>query len=138
MMGPGAGPHTGFFTKDLDLDDAQQKKVQAILDKAKDDKATPPDPEATKKKWDSLLSEFEKDTFDAKKLEAFTDKAEGRMMGPMNPKVLAEILPILKPEQREKLAARMEKGPMHKGPPGMAPMPPGAKAPDDDDDSSDQ
>jgi len=134
MMGP--GDHMGHFTKDLDLDDAQQKKVQAILDKAKDDKSPPPDREAMKKKWESLLSEFEKDTFDAKKLEGFGEPPDAkRFGGPMNPKVLAEILPILKPEQRDKLAAKMSKGPgFKKGGPGMTPPAPGAPDGDDDDD----
>jgi Spy/CpxP family protein refolding chaperone len=140
--GPGGPGMMGHFTKDLDLDDAQQKKVQAVLDKAKEDKGPPPDmaamKDAMKKKWDSLLAEFEKDTFDAKKSEAFTDKPDMKKMGgPMNPKTLNEILPILKPEQREKLAAKMTKGPGHKGGPGMAPPPPGAPAPDGDDDDGD-
>ena len=141
MKGPGGpGGHMGHFTKDLDLDDAQQKKVQAIFDKAKEDKGPPPDmaamKDAMKKKWEALLADFEKDTFDAKKTEAFTEKPDMKKMGgPMNPTTLNEILPILKPEQRDKLAAKMTKGPgFKKGGPGMAPPPPGAPAPEADDD----
>lgn len=139
MKGPGGGEpgkHFGHMTKDLNLDETQQKKVDAIVAKAKDEKATPPDREAMKKRMNDLLTEFEKDTFDAKKTEAFTAKAEGKGFGPMNHKVLAEILPILKPDQREKLADKMSKGPgFKKGPPpGMAPPPAGDTDDDGDDD----
>jgi Spy/CpxP family protein refolding chaperone len=97
------------LTRGLDLDAEQQKKVDALT--AKDDgKSGRPDPEEMKKKVDALLTAFEKDTFDAKKVDAFDAK---KARGPMDQetKTLAQLLPILKPEQREKLAAKMEKGP---------------------------
>jgi Spy/CpxP family protein refolding chaperone len=120
-------PKDGFaahLTKELSLDDAQQKKVEAIV--PKDDK--PMDFEAIKKRNEALLDAFEKPDFDAKKLD---DGAAPKMHGKMDAKFLAQLLPILKPEQREKLAADMSKGPMHAGPP--APSPSGSANPADDD-----
>jgi len=92
----------------LDLDADQQKKVDAVV--AKEDAAKHPDPAEMKKNMDAMLTAFEKDTFDAKKLDLFDAK---KMRGPMEQetKLLGQLVPILKPEQREKLAARMEKGP---------------------------
>ncbi len=99
--------------KQLELDADQQKKVQAIV--AKD----LPDPaqvqlmrDEWKKKMEAFYTAFEGDAFDAKKLEfgpgAMKDK---RGKAPMTREAafLAELLPILKPEQREKLAASLEK-----------------------------
>ena len=96
------------LTQKLDLDAAQQKKVDQLLAKhapeVKDSEM-----QAHKKK-DAVLSDFEKDSFDATKVE----------LSGMNPKkgmermtqFLSELLPILKPEQRQKLATQMEQ---HRG-----------------------
>lgn len=101
------------LTRGLDLDAEQTKKIDAIA--AKDDgKSGRPDPVETKKRLETLLVAFEKDTFDAKKVDAFDAK---KARGPMEQetKLLTQVLPILKPEQREKLAARMERGPSPHG-----------------------
>jgi Spy/CpxP family protein refolding chaperone len=104
------------LTHGLDLDADQQKKVDAIV--AKEDAAKPgpgrPDPAEMKKNVEAMLTAFEKDTFDAKKLDMFDAK---KARGPMEQeaKLLAQLVPILKPEQREKLAAKMEKGPSPHG-----------------------
>lgn len=149
--GAGKGPGKGFagammverMTADLGLDDAQKKKVEALV--AKQPAKTPPDREAMKKQMDELLTAFEGDTFDAKKLDAFSKPAEMKPMGHMDPAFVTQLLAILKPEQREKLAAKLEKGP----PPGFGgkmggkmggPMhPPGHMGPGpmDDDDADD-
>ncbi len=100
------------LTKGLELDADQQKKVDAIV--AKEDAAKRPDPADMKKSFDAMLVAFDKDTFDAKKLDAFDAK---KLRAPMEQetKVLTQLVPILKPEQREKLAAKMEKGPSPHG-----------------------
>ena len=102
----------GGLTRGLELDAEQEKKVDALV--AKDDGKGHPDPAEMKKHVEALLTAFEKDTFDAKKLEAFDAK---KARGPMEQetKLLTQLLPILKPEQREKLAAKMEKGPSPHG-----------------------
>jgi Spy/CpxP family protein refolding chaperone len=107
------------LTKQLDLDAAQQKKVEAILAKDKEEPMTPAAMDAAredqKKKLDAVLTAFDADTFDAKKLDlggmptaVMAKKGKG---GAMAHEVgfLTQLLPILKPEQREKLAASMEK-----------------------------
>jgi Spy/CpxP family protein refolding chaperone len=96
------------LTRDLDLDAEQQKKAQAL---AKDDpKAETPDAARAeaKKRGEALLAAFEKDGFDAKKLEAL-DTKRARQGAEHEAKLVGGLLPILKPEQREKLAARIEK-----------------------------
>jgi len=116
--GGGAGKHRGGksrverLTHDLELDAEQQKKVAALAPKEDAKKAG--EREAAKKKMEALLTAFEKDTFDAKKIEAFDTKV---VRAPMEEeaKLLGQILPILKPEQREKLASKMEKGPSPHG-----------------------
>ena len=103
------------LTRGLELDADQQKKVDAIS--AKEDTAPKFgrfDPEELKKSMEAMLVAFEKDTFDAKKLEMF-DTKKARAPMEQETKLLVQLLPILKPEQREKLAARMEKGPSPHG-----------------------
>jgi Spy/CpxP family protein refolding chaperone len=112
--GWGAKSNVDRLTRGLDLDAEQQKKIDAIA--AKDDtaKGGKPDTAEMKKNVEALLVAFEKDTFDPKKLEAFDPK---KARGPMEQetKLLVQVVPILKPEQREKLAAKMEKGPSPHG-----------------------
>jgi Spy/CpxP family protein refolding chaperone len=101
------------MTKNLDLDAAQQKTVDGILAKHADKE--PQDREhmreEMKKRMDALLTAFEGDAFDAKKLDA-SFPAGGKMRDSMKEhvKVLAELVPVLKPEQREKLVATMDRG----------------------------
>lgn len=131
--------HRAKMTKDLDLDADQQKKVDAIFangdPKAKADHDAMKD--AMKKKMDTFFESFEKDTFDAKKLEQPKDGGKMMMMGPMDLKKMNEVLAILKPEQREKLATKMDHKGDHKGGNKMkAPGDPPAAADDDDDDDT--
>jgi Spy/CpxP family protein refolding chaperone len=98
------------LTQDLGLDADQQKKVEAILPK-QDPKAGGDMMAEMKKHHEALLAAFEKDAFDAKKLESFDVK---KAHGPITheSQFIGQLLAILKPEQREKLATRLEKGGM--------------------------
>ena len=104
------------YTRELTLDADQQKKVEAIL--PKDDKAASAREDA-KKEMDVLLAAFEKDAFDAKKLDTGAAK---RARAPIEEqaKFLSQLLPILRPEQRERLARTLgrtsEFGRPHRGP----------------------
>jgi Spy/CpxP family protein refolding chaperone len=118
----------------IELDAEQQKKVDALAPK-EDLKGRAFDPAEMKKRLDTLLDAFEKDGFDAKKVDSF-DAKKTRTALEEETKLVSQLLPILKPEQREKLAAKMEKGPSPHGPKrsgfGHRPAGPGAE-PDDDD-----
>lgn len=105
-----AKKHIERLTADLDLDADQQKKVGAITPP----EMAIPDRAEMKKKSEALLAAFEKDTFDAKKVDAF-DAKKARAPMEAETKVVSAIVPILKPEQREKLAAKMDKGPSPHG-----------------------
>jgi Spy/CpxP family protein refolding chaperone len=111
--------HLEHLTKQVDLDAAQQKRVEPLM--AKD---AHPAPDAMrdemKKHGDAVLAAFEADGFDAKKLEAAPPAGK---KGPQAAHVdfLTALLPILKPEQREKLAASMEKMPEGRHEGGMGP-----------------
>ena len=113
-------------TTQLDLDAAQQKKVEAILAKDRDEAMTPAAMKAahgeTKKQHDAALSAFEADVFDAKKLEGIGGPATKNGRGPLFGEVsfLTQLLPVLRPEQREKLAASMDR-PWGMGRPGDHP-----------------
>lgn len=94
------------MTAELGLDEAQQKKVLALL--AKEKPAGPPmgrGPEEQKKRMDAVIAAFEKDTFDGKKLDLAGDPPE-RIESTIAH--VTGMLAILKPEQREKFAARYE------------------------------
>jgi Spy/CpxP family protein refolding chaperone len=111
-------PHAGkravdHLLRGLELDADQQKRVDALTPKD-EGKGMRPDMAELNKHMEALLVAFEKDAFDAKKVDAFDAK---RFRGPMEEetKLLGQLLPILKPEQREKLAAKMEKGPSPHG-----------------------
>jgi Spy/CpxP family protein refolding chaperone len=112
-----------YTTKALTLDDAQQKKVQAIIEK-KDNEQASVRPEM-KKQMDALVTAFEADTFDAKKQEAFTAPAKRARAGAAKEvSFLSQLVPVLTPEQREKLTATLEKRSEHIGKrPGQA-LPP--------------
>lgn len=92
------------LTKSLDLGAAQQKKAEPLLAK----EGPGPNPEDAKKRTDALLTAFEADAFDAKKLD-LTGPPAGKAMA-AHVQFLTGLLPVLKPEQREKLAAGLEKG----------------------------
>jgi Spy/CpxP family protein refolding chaperone len=97
------------MAKDLDLDAEQAKKVDPLFAKQDEPATTAAIHAEAKKKTDPALAAFEGDAFDAKKLEAF--KAPGKKgRGPVESgiKLMAQLVPILKPEQREKLAATFD------------------------------
>ena len=95
------------LVRGIDLDADQQKKVESLASK---DNGKGADPAETRKRVEGLLTAFEKDGFDAKKADAF-DAKRNRAALEEETKLLSQVLPILKPEQREKLAAKMERGP---------------------------
>lgn len=96
-----------WMTGDLGLDEKQQKEVDALG--AKDDKV-----KESSKRFEDLAKEFEKDSFDAKKSDLFKSKT---MREPLEErtKTIEKLVKVLTPEQREKLAAKLEKGPSHGG-----------------------
>jgi Spy/CpxP family protein refolding chaperone len=105
------------LTKELDLDAAQQK---TITDLATKQAPKPGNPMAMRDEWkkssDALLDAFEKDTFDAKKLDLYSGANKKGHAGLQHEvDFLAQIVPVLKPEQREKMAARLEKPMMREG-----------------------
>jgi hypothetical protein len=95
------------LTRGIELDADQQKKVDAIAAK-EDASAKAPDMTAMKKDMDNLLTAFEKDGFDAKKSLSY-DAKKARAPLEREGRLLGQLLPILKPEQKDKLAAMMEK-----------------------------
>lgn len=109
------------MSTDLTLDDAQKKQITAVL--LKDEKAKDAKPPQDKRKdLDVVLSAFQADTFDAKQTLSqamFGGKAPHEGMDDQI-KMTAELVPILHPDQREKLAAAAERPPM---PQGMRPGP---------------
>ncbi|MCL2777876.1 MAG: Spy/CpxP family protein refolding chaperone [Polyangiaceae bacterium] len=115
------------MTKELDLDAAQQKKVEAILTKESSGKNGPQDMMAEMKKSnDEVLSAFEKDTFDATKLESFAQAGKkARAPAEREAQFYSQLLAVLTPVQRDKMAANMTRmGPMMNHPgmhPGMNP-----------------
>jgi Spy/CpxP family protein refolding chaperone len=96
------------LTKQLDLDAAQQKKVEALLAK---DTSGPAMHEEMKKRTDAVLTAFEGEGFDAKKLD-IGPAPTGKAMA-AHTQFLTALVPLLKPDQREKLAASVEKPQAH-------------------------
>jgi Spy/CpxP family protein refolding chaperone len=109
------------LTRDLDLDADQQKKVDAILAK-EDPKAMEAGRADGMKKNDALLDAFDSDGFDAKKLDLFTAGKKAHAATEHEVTLLGQILPILKSEQREKLAAKMGRGMRRGGRGHMTPI----------------
>ncbi len=99
--------HIERLTKEIELDDAQKVKVAAFA--LKEDGKEAPTVLKKKKSNELLLTAFEKDTFDAAKLEMFAAKS---LIEPLEEetKFLAKLVPLLTQEQRDKLAAKVEKG----------------------------
>jgi Spy/CpxP family protein refolding chaperone len=100
------------LTRQLGLDDAQQKSVGALLAKDTTLTATAVQArrDAAQKQLETLLGEFAKDTFDAKKV----DLAQGGAKTPHeqiehHASFVGQLLPILHPDQREKLAVQTER-----------------------------
>lgn len=99
------------LTLELGLDDTQKKAVAALI--AKDTTMTPAAIQARKdaaqKRVDTLLTEFTKDTFDAKKLDVTMGGKTPHDGVERTANFTAGLLTILHPDQREKLAARTER-----------------------------
>jgi Spy/CpxP family protein refolding chaperone len=91
------------MTNELDLDAAQQKSVSALLAKAPSEGAQRTE---SKKRMDALLTSFEGATFDAKK-QALDGSSKPHDMLDRQVQFLSQLLPILKPEQRDKLVVKM-------------------------------
>jgi Spy/CpxP family protein refolding chaperone len=94
----------------LDMD--QQKEVAAVLAKN-----APPSPavvqlhvEAAKKQFDTLVAAFEKDPFDAKKLDLSTTPGR-KPTAPLDAQVkyLQQLMPVLTAGQRDRLAVGVER-----------------------------
>lgn len=146
--GAGEGAQAGSLeglTKDLALTAEQETKVNALKEKARSDKAKP-DLEALreehKKQGEALLVAFEKDDFDATKVELSAAPLPGAMSRPGAEKMIEqvrELTAILTPEQREKLAQRLTEPPRRMtrgllGPRRAAPRADPAAADDDGND----
>ncbi len=127
-VGKGAphGDPTGFatkraerLTKQLELDPAQQKKLEAWVAKDRPEATTPQAKQAerdeARRRVEALWSAFEADTFDPKKLEPLPTAPRGKSRAARELEFLAGLLPILRPDQRERLAASMEKKYEHRG-----------------------
>jgi Spy/CpxP family protein refolding chaperone len=96
------------MVRDLDLDAGQLKAVEAIF--AKDEAKGAELRGHEKKDVEALLDAFETaDKLEAKKLAVFAGEAK-RTRAPLerDAQLLAQVVPLLKPEQREKLAQRMD------------------------------
>jgi hypothetical protein len=105
------------LTKELDLDATQQKSLDGIVSKLA---PKMPAPDAMRAEWkkstDGLLAEFEKDAFDAKKLDFYTQankKGHAGLQSEVD--LMSQLVPVLKQDQRDKLAARLEHPPMMMG-----------------------
>lgn len=108
------------MTKELDLDATQQKKVDALLKQDQPPMKADKDRDTMNKRVDALLTAFAKDTFDAKTLD-LGDLPVKKAHAQMDHRVqfLNKLLPILKPEQRDKYATAMQRRPAMRG---MGPM----------------
>jgi Spy/CpxP family protein refolding chaperone len=114
--GFGKGQHHGerggmraeFLAKKLDLDAAQQKAVEAIVAKRKDAPAPSMRGEEMKARMDGLLTAFAADGFSAAKLDFGPPAGASFDPALSHADFLAELLPVLRADQREKLAASME------------------------------
>ena len=105
------------LTKDLDLDATQQKTVDGIATKVAPKAMMPNDMRTEwKKNLDGLLGDFEKDKFDAKKSDFYTQADKKGHNGVQNEvDFMSQLVPVLRPDQRDKLAAHLEHPPMMMG-----------------------
>ncbi|AKV00639.1 hypothetical protein AKJ09_07302 [Labilithrix luteola] len=122
------------YSRDAELDDTQKKSLEAIFtkDAAKDGGlATMPDMAAEMRATnEAVVDAFEKDPFDATKLPQFDGAAAAKKARvPIEQEVtlLTQLLPILKPDQREKLSVKLSRQAAMGGPQGL--MGPGMMRP---------
>lgn len=115
------------LTGELGLDADQQKKVEPILakhDMGREGGKAGGAREEMRKRMDALLAAFEKDTFSAAKLDFGADAKHYREMAKKQAEYLNALLAVIKPEQRDKLAATLADrpgGPRGRGPWGPRP-----------------
>ncbi len=98
------------ITNDLGLDATQDKAIDGVAAKIAPKAETPGGERTEWKQQAAAMSvAFEKDAFDAKKQDFFTKANKKGHEGLQDHiDLIAQIVPILKPEQREKLAAKLE------------------------------
>ena len=113
------------MSADLALDDAQKKQITAVLTKNEKAKGATP-PSDKRKDLDQVLTAFQGDAFDAKQALSqamFGGKPPHEGMDEQI-KLTAALVPILHPDQREKLASAADRPPMPMGghPPNMGGM----------------
>jgi hypothetical protein len=112
-QGPARSPETmrherlAWLTRELMLDATQQQRTAAIL------RALPPMPDPVRERQarlDALLAGFVNDTFDAHAVVAAAPSPSEvvRVYAESEVEFLSKLLPILRPEQREQLAAAMQ------------------------------
>jgi hypothetical protein len=96
-------------TTELGLEEAQKPKLAAVLARA----STPPQViearrETIRKHAEAVLLAFDQDDFDAKKLDLSATGLHAAPHGPLEHEavLLGQVLVLLTPEQREKLAAQ--------------------------------
>ena len=102
------------MTRALGLDAAQQKQVASLL--ASEPAAQEPKGEDRGRRMDALLTAFEADSFDAKTAVPGPSVSPSDMIRARTDRevaFLSKLLPVLRPDQREKLAAEMEGGGKH-------------------------
>jgi Spy/CpxP family protein refolding chaperone len=99
------------LTAELTLDDTQQKTVAGLLarDTATSPAAVAARREASQKRVEALLTEFVKDTFDAKKVDLTTGAKTPHDAVEHSATFTGALLATLHPDQREKLAMRTER-----------------------------
>ena len=117
MVGPDGGApdlvkrRLDRLTLELTLDDGEKKAVAALL--ARDTTMTPAAIQARKdaaqKRVDALLTEFARDTFDAKKLDTTMGGKTPHDGMERTATFTTALIAILHPDQREKLAVRTER-----------------------------
>lgn len=132
------------YGKDLDLDADQKKKLEGIIP-TEDPKLVASMREDGKKRVDATVDAFAKDTWDAKGIPGPDIK---QIRKPMDEQVkfFNALLPILKPEQKDKLVAKLEKESGanvnaeggHRRPPGLRPGSGGDREHGDDDKDKDK
>jgi len=122
------------MTADLGLDADQQKKVGDLLAKQMKPGDMDAMREAGKKRLEGILAAFEKEGFDAKKqdLSMMPGKKPHDMIQ-QHVDFTSALLGILKPEQRDKLAANMDKRPGEGAPERMGTGGPWSEGPHEDD-----
>ena len=103
------------LTHELGLDDAQQKQVAALVGRS--EVVTPATIQARRddlrKRTDALLAAFEQDTFSAKRFDlTMTPGRRPHEVLDKQATFYGALTGLLKPEQRARLAARIDRGPV--------------------------